>query len=179
MAKLKLSAPWCTYYRQVQAMFKHDKEIRVMYDEDAREIKLYVDNETKAAALSQLLPDTMTFGNVSLNITIIPSNMDKATDIKSVVFKDAIDLIQAALDGNGAVAQFYPVERVFINRMLYVAFQKEVVQFFNDDLSDIRGMCSTLYANIANELFGRLNGVFFCTDSTEAKGLGMPLGEWP
>lgn len=176
MSKLKLAAPWTTYYRQVQAMFKHDKEIRVVYDENEIVIKLFVDNPTKAEALTRLLPETMTFGNVSLKISVIPSNAESKKDVE---FNDAIDLIQAALDGNGAVAQFYPIEYVFSNRMLYVVFQKEVVQFFNDDLSDIRGMCSTLYANIANELFGRLNGVHFCTDSTEAKGFGMPLGEWP
>ena len=176
MAKLKLAAPWTTYYRQVQAMFKHDKEIRVVYDENEIVIKLFVDNPTKAEALTRLLPETMTFGNVSLKISVIPSNAESKKDVE---FNDAIDLIQAALDGNGAVAQFYPIEYVFSNRMLYVVFQKEVVQFFNDDLSDVRGMCSTLYANIANELFGRLNGVYFCTDSTEAKGFGMPLGDWP
>ena len=174
MAKLKLAAPWTTYYRQVQAMFKHDKEVRVVYDENEVVIKLFVENAIKAEALFRLLPEVMTFGNVSLKITVIPANNDEIPD-----FKCDVDLIQAALDGNGAVAQFYPIEYVFSNKMLYVAFKKEVVQFFNDDLSDIRGMCSTLYANIANELFGRLNGVFFCTDSTEAKGFGMPLGEWP
>lgn len=179
MAKLKLSAPWTTYYRQIQALFKHDKEIRVIFDENERNIKLYVDNETKAAALTKLLPETVTFGNVSLNVTVIPSNMDAEDNKQEIEFKDDIDLVQAALDGNGAVAQFYPIEYVFSNRLLYVAFQKEVVQFFNDDLSDIRGMCSTLYANIANEIFGRLNGVLFCTDSTTAKGFAMPLGEWP
>lgn len=179
MAKLKLSAPWTTYYRQVQAMFKHDKEIRVIYDENERNIKLYVDNETKAAALTKLLPETVTFGNVSLNVTVIPFNMAAEGDKQEIKFKDDTELIQAALDGNGAVAQFYPIEYVFSNKLLYVAFQKEVVQFFNDDLSDIRGMCSTLYANIANEIFGRLNGVLFCTDSTTAKGFAMPLGEWP
>ncbi len=178
MAKLKLAAPWTTYYRQIQAMFKHDKEIRVVYDENEVVIKLFVDNETKAEALTRLLPETVTFGNVSLKISVIPANANNG-EKKQVEFNDSIDLIQAALDGNGAVAQFYPIEYIFSNRMIYVAFQKEVVQFFNDDLSDVRGMCSTLYANIANELFGRLNGVFFCTDSTEAKGFGMPLGEWP
>ena len=177
MAKLKLAAPWTTYYRQVQAMFKHDKEVRVVYDENEVVIKLFVENAAKAEALTQLLPEVITFGNVSLMITVIPANIKECQG--TTKFENDTDLIQAALDGNGAVAQFYPIEYIFSNKMLYVAFKKEVVQFFNDDLSDIRGMCSTLYANIANELFGRLNGVFFCTDSTEAKGFGMPLGEWP
>lgn len=177
MAKLKLAAPWTTYYRQIQAMFKHDKEIRVVFDENEVVLRIFVDNAIKAEALTQLLPDTMTFGNVSLKIAVIPSNAIPQGPLPDLCCD--IDYIRAALDGNGAVSQFYPIEYVFSNKILYVAFQKEVVQFFNDDLSDIRGMCSTLYANIANELFGRLNGVFFCTDSSDSKGFGIPLGEWP
>jgi len=175
MAKLKLAAPWTTYYRQIQALFKHDKEVRVFFDEHDVALKLYVENAVKADALAQLLPETMTFGNVTLKIVVIPANTATG-DLPEMI--DDIDKVRFALEGNEAVAQFYPIEGIFSNRMLYVAFKKEVVQFFNDDLSDIRGMCSTLYANIANEIFGRLNGVFFCTDS-EAQNFGMPLGEWP
>ena len=174
MAKLKLAAPWTTYYREIQAMFKNDKDVRIIYDENEINIKLYVNNAQKAAALGMLLPESVTFGNVTLGICIIPPNGDnKVAEITS-----DIDAVKQALGGNEAVTQFYTIDGIFTNQMMYVVFKKEVVQFFNDDLSDIRGICSTLYANIANELFGRLNGVFFCTDS-EAKNFGMPLGEWP
>lgn len=174
MATLKLAAPWTTYYRQLQAMFKKDKEVRIVYDEHEVEIKFFVENAIKAEALSRLLPEVKTFGNVSLKLTVIPANNDEIID-----FHCDIDLIQAALTGNEAIANFYPVDGIFSNKLLYVTFKREVVQFFNDDLSDIRGMCSTLYAEIAKEVFGILSGVFFCTDSTEAKGFAMPLGEWP
>jgi len=174
MAKLKLAAPWTIYYRQIQALFKEDPEVGVIFDEDAVALKIYVNNQTKAEAIAHLLPPVVTFGNVNLKIIVIPSN----TDAKAVEFKNDIDIIRAALEGNGAVVKFYPIEYIFSNSMLYVAFKKEVVQFFNDDLSDIRGMCSTLYADIAKELFGTLKGVFFCTDSENA-AFGMPLGEWP
>lgn len=170
---LKLAAPWTTYYRLVQSFFKNDPEVGVVFDEEDVELKIYVNNQIKAEALAHLLPESQTFGNVVLKVTIIPS----MEGILPALDTD-IDIIRAALDGNGAVVDFYPVEYIFSNSMLYVSFKKEVIQFFNDDLSDIRGMCSTLYANIAKELFGTLKGVFFCTDSENAK-FGMPLGEWP
>ena len=171
---LKLAAPWTTYYRQVQALFKKDPEVGVVFDEEDVELRLYVNNRIKADALTQLLPNTMVFGNVELKIAVIPANADEET----VEFKNELDIVRRALEGNEAVAAFYPIEYVFSNAMLYVAFKREVVQFFNDDLGDIRGMCSTLYADIAKTLFGTLKGVFFCTDSENAK-VGMPLGEWP
>lgn len=173
---LKLAAPWTTYYRQVQSFFKNDPEVGVVFDEEDVELKIYVNNQIKAEALAHLLPESQTFGNVTLKVTVIPSNTDKKENLSAL--DTDIDIIRAALDGNGAVVNFYPIEYIFSNSMLYVSFKKEVVQFFNDDLSDIRGMCSTLYADIAKELFGTLKGVFFCTDSENIK-FGMSLGEWP
>ena len=61
----------------------------------------------------------------------------------------------------------------------YAVFQSKVVQFFNDDMSDINGNCTTLYQEIAKDVFsGRAEGVFFCT-AAEGKNLQKPLGEWP
>lgn len=64
----------------------------------------------------------------------------------------------------------------------YVVFKNCVVQFFNDNLNDPHGIVSTLYQDIAAEIFADMpfpqdGGICFCTD-TEHK-LGAPLGEWP
>jgi len=60
-----------------------------------------------------------------------------------------------------------------------VVFKNCVVQFFNDNLNDAHGVISTLYQNIAAEIFedANLPGVHYCTD-VERK-LGKPLGDWP
>ena len=60
----------------------------------------------------------------------------------------------------------------------YVIFANKVVQYFNDSLSDAHGVCSTLYQDIARDVFGDDCGVYFCTD-LEEKSTGAPLGEWP
>ena len=59
----------------------------------------------------------------------------------------------------------------------YVVFENKVVQFFNDDLSDIHGNKSTLYQEIAKDIFGDCDNIYFCTDTKEE--IGKPLGEWP
>lgn len=43
-------------------------------------------------------------------------------------------------------------------------FKKEVVQYFTDNLGDYNGYRSTLYENIARDIFGDIVGVFFCTN---------------
>ena len=61
----------------------------------------------------------------------------------------------------------------------YVVFKNCVVQFFNDNLNDPHGVLSTLYQDIAREVFGdcgMAGGVAYCTD-VERK-VGMPIDEW-
>ena len=156
-----LSAPWVTYYHDVNAMFKNDPDVKVALDE--KECKLYVrvDGEKKAAAISKLLPEKMEFGDVTLNIYVTPSNLQASEDV-AAVFKDAFK-------GNGALSfvqsnhdeTFGPVFSA-----TYIVFKNEVVQYFNDDLSDVHGNRSTLYQDIAKRIFVPQNGmVYYCTDT--------------
>ena len=55
MAKLNLSPPWVQFYHEVDALFKHDTDVNVIYDDSKAPeyaLKLYVDNIAKADALS-------------------------------------------------------------------------------------------------------------------------------
>lgn len=178
MAKVKLSAPWTTCYRQFQAFFKNDPGVKVVFNENGPEIKLYVEDSAKAEALGQLIEPTRTYGTVTLKITVIPANNGgDLPDARN--FVDDISLIKAALKGNLSVCEINEIDMEFIsNKMCFVVFEKKVVQFFNDNLCDIHGLTSTLMQDIAEEVFSHHNGVFFCTASDEDT-LGVPLGEWP
>ena len=56
MKNLKLSAPWVLFYREIEAMFGADPDVRVAYDEEENIVRLYVDGEEKAEAIEKLLP---------------------------------------------------------------------------------------------------------------------------
>jgi len=66
MAQLKLSPPWIKYMHEMEQLFKYDPEVHVIYDEDEHIIHLYVDKQRKADALATLIPETVTFGNITL-----------------------------------------------------------------------------------------------------------------
>lgn len=119
---------------------------------------MYVDNEAKADAISKLLPVEKAFGNVVLKITIIPANHPL----------NKMRLFQEAFAGNPALSYTETVDGIFSNSINYIVFKNKVVQFFNDDISDINGLCSTLYQDIAKEVFGSEEGFFFCTDLPKA-----------
>ena len=179
MAKLDLAAPWTTYYRQLQSFFKKDEEVKVIFDNQNASIKIFVENPTKADALTLLLPTAKSFGNVTVNVSVIPANTTAVSAKVDLDPKNDQQLFNYALYGNKAVSFIQEVGFMGNQKFMYVVFDKEVVQFYNDDISDIRGLCHTLYQDIANTIFEKHAGVFFCTDIDKNTSLGKPLGEWP
>ena len=155
--EFKLSSPWMTYYHEIEALFGEDPAIKVSFDNDEKIIKLYVIGDEKAEALTQILPAKKEFGNVTVSINIIPANQFN---------ESKVSLFQKAFEGNPVVDAIKTLV-VFNAPVTYIIFKNKVVQFFNDDISDINGNKSTLYQDIADDIFENHNGIFFCTD-TEA-----------
>lgn len=162
MATLHLSAPWEIFYREIQALFVYDPEVHVIYDEADTHIKLYVDDEYKAEALTRLLPQEKKFGNVILKITVYPSNGTEDQVITGETTNE--ELFDLAFTGNGAFAFTKSLPCIFSNNLTYVVFKKMVVQYWTDDIGDYYGQTSTLYQNIAKDVFEEMDGVFFSTD---------------
>lgn len=153
---MKLSAPWETYYREIKALFGSDPAIKLEYDEENKIVKMRVDGQEKADALAELLPRVKMFGNVPVRIDIIPSNFQ---------VEKRINTYNKAFEGNPAFAYSKAVDGSHGEfAASYVVFKKKVIQFFNDDLSDVNGNCTTLYEFIAKDIFGEDSGVFFCTE---------------
>ena len=172
MARLKLQSPWIQFYDEIEVFFEEDPEVRVIYDEDEYEIRLYVDDPQKAEALTNVLPTEKQYGNITLRVTVIPSNDTAVGDIPII----KSDILQA-LSGNPIVEDFKVVTGIFANDIIYVVFRKEVVQYFNDNLGDANGNCSTLYQDIAKRIFNEIPGVYFCTSEDDYEIAIIP--DWP
>lgn len=176
-ARLKMSPPWITYINKIQALFDGDPEIAINANEDSDgpTVVIATNNGDKATALTKLLPEEKLYGNVKLKIGIDGPFTNRA-------FKTAKELFETAFERNPAFAYCVaPVEEgSWFFDFCYVVFKNCVVQFFNDNLDDCHGIISTLYQDIAAELFKEANllSVHYCTD-VERGQLGMPLGEWP
>ena len=175
MATLKLSSPWAIYAREVSELFKYDDQVHVVFDDENYKLKIYVDNGRKAAALEKILPQEKSFGNVTISITVVPAN-----DNYNTVFTTNKDIYCAAFTGNRAFSFITETQGVFTNNLTYVVFNKTVVQYFNDDLSDVYGQCSTLYQDLAKHVFVEQEGVFFCTDNVDPVfSIGVDNISWP
>ena len=166
MAKFGLTAPWVNFYYEINAFFNEDPDVRVVYEEDENIIDIYVDNAAKAAALTDLLPVEKEFGAITVKINVIPANKLKLSELYKLSAEETqkSQLFMDALENNTHVAEIVPVIGIFNNPITYVVFKKEVIQFFNDSLGDLHGVCSTLMQNIANDIFENREGIYFCTD---------------
>lgn len=181
--RLKLSPPWVTYINKLQALFDPDPLIAFnvnLNGETGPSVVLATNDGDKAAALVKLLPAEKKFGNITLSIGVDCNTMSNRA------FVTKTELFETAFKGNPAFAYaICPVEEGYnFFAATYVVFKNCVVQFFNDNLNDCHGVVSTLYEDIAEEIFedAGLEGVYYNTDievGALGKPLGKPLGEWP
>jgi len=158
MAIIKKSAPWVTYYKELNELFRNDDDVLVVYDEDDNTINVYVEGEAKASAIQYLLPTEKEFGNVTLVIRVTPSNKGKYM----VNVNNLLSVATDAFRDNDAVVAVTDISDVF--PLVYVIFKKRIVQYFDDNLGDVNGNCSTLYETMAKNVFNDV-GIKFCTSN--------------
>ncbi len=177
--RLKILPPWSVYVKKLVAMFDGDPEIAFNVDWNGQHpsVTISTGNPDKAAALNAVLPERKEYGNVNLEITIdCPKAVNRA-------FKTSKELFETLFDKNPAFAYCVaPVEEGYwYVDFCYVVFKNTVVQIFADNLNDPHGVLSTLYQDIAEELFDVkryfASGIAYCTDIES--NVGKPLGEWP
>lgn len=149
-----LLSPWVIYVKRFKALFGQDPDIRIEFNEDANELVMFVEDPVKAAALEELLPETVDFGGVELYITVVPANSNYTL----------ADLYKMAFNNNPVFEAIETVSGEGLFPASYCIFKNEVVQYMADDLSSYYGVQSTLYEDIADEIFeDNHDGVYFCT----------------
>ena len=148
-----------TYLHEYEMLFENDPDVKVVYtdDNDGLEIALYVHGARKADALTQLLPTQKVFGNVTVKIKVVPDN-----DTNGVPSK--LELLKDAFDGNSALSYIASAGDTTAFSFNYVVFAKKVVQFYNDQMDNPNGYKSTLYEDIARDIFSDTPGIFYTTD---------------
>lgn len=136
-------------------MFGQDPAIKLDYDDEEKTIKLYVEGSEKAEALKRILPAKKTFGNITVKIEIIPADYTNKT---------VASLFEAAFKGNPVLNYVRIVDDIIRGPISFVVFRPEVAQYYNDNMADINGVKSTLYEDIAREIFNPQLALYYCTD---------------
>lgn len=161
MGNLRILPPWSSFINKIKELFKEDPQIIVNTDFNSEHpsVSLATNNPDKASALLKLLPEEKVFGSITLKI-----NVDCYTFSNNKAFTSMKELFEAAFYRNPVLVHVIEPIDVWYVPFTYVAFKNVVVQFYNDNLNDPDGYSSTLYQDIASEVFNDLNGVAYCTD---------------
>ena len=184
MIKVSMEAPWYTFQKKVSALFEKDPDIyvgEIFQPEDDSEVtyafNIEVKNHEKFVALDRVIPGTKVFGNVVLGIVLYDEeNNDVHPGIK---------LFETIFKGNPIMKDLKVRTDAAGTDHVYVRFQPEIVQFFDDDTSDYNGNWTGIAEDIAREVFDNTWAVNFCTadlrenEEKTAEMLRTPLGEWP
>lgn len=156
---LKLASPWVTLFRELNALFKYDPEVKVELDNDKKVITVRVENSIKSDAIAKLLPKSKTFGKVKVDIKVIPANKE---------FDNTVEIFKAAFNGNPALSRVLTLETA-LGHFDFAMFKNEVVQYQNDNGQDPYGYTSTLYENIIRDVTA-LEDICFSTEGTIIDG---------
>ncbi|MHA7136689.1 hypothetical protein ACRTEV_05385 [Rossellomorea arthrocnemi] len=151
---VQLSPPWVTYHNELKYSIGQDPSVIVGPLIPAFGnyiIPVTAIGDEKAIALATLLKDTVEFGNVSVNVVVINGDQEIVNPLPCPLRSFVVaDLVQSALSGNP-----YFIEVVVKPQMpggpnaVYPVFKPEVIQFFNDDISNL---CNTFTA-VASSVF--------------------------
>ena len=150
---VELSAPWEIWRKKAQALLDPDPEITTEWNEETLDLKIRVDNASKAEALQELFPGVVEFGNVKMHVYVIPGNVEM----------NAEKLFRTAFAGNPLFANATEIGGIGIPRTTYVQFAPVPVQFFADNLRDLCGNLTMLAADAALDVLGEREGVSFCS----------------
>jgi len=154
--KVGIFAPWVIFAAEVEALFGDDPEVHVDYDAEATKLSVRVDNPTKAEAIQALLGEKREFGDVTLEIDVIPANAGE----------DVASLFRLAFAGNPLFSRVEEVDS-FGFQATYALFEPKVVQYPDDSLQSVYGVRTCAVEDVAKDVIGVGAGAFICSDLAE------------
>lgn len=159
MENIRLSPPWYTFANEIKYTYGLSPYITVndLEDEgDKYTLTIEVANNDIATALRNVLPLTHTIGNITIDIVVLNSR-DKVVPVTNKAYtpQTLAQTFCTALYKNplfiGTVltAEKIPLSMQSTIGDVVIVIRKSVVQFFNDDISDL---CSN-YNEVAARVF--------------------------
>ena len=149
-----LSAPWVTYFKMVYNVLGGDPEINMPVEitlEKDGVYSFYIEssNSTKIIALSKVLRNTIQMGNITINVDF------RCTD-NTVAIKPETDEVTVQDYDDAFVGNKFFVKTESIKSPMgvfeYAIFSRDIITFFNDDISDYHCNAHYIVADIIKEI---------------------------
>ncbi|MED4751743.1 hypothetical protein [Brevibacillus choshinensis] len=140
-AQIRLSPPEATYFNEIKFSIGNDPLVRVeplieMPGGNFR-ITLHVQGTQKARALATLLVRTKQIGNLRIHVRVKTTEGNVVQPISRTLSpREIANLYRVAFRTN-RLFNFAMVRASISFTAVYPVFKAQVIQFFNDDLSDL------------------------------------------
>lgn len=147
-----LSPPWYTLWNQIRHTIGKDPGVQVdPLDTESMPyvVNLRVTDPAKAPALAAILIPRHTIGNIVVDIRVLDSAGRIVEPMPVTTSKELIMAIGTALSNNELFLAVVDLgSRGFLGQAVGVTFGRSVVQFFNDDISELHGNYNAAAADV-------------------------------
>jgi len=166
--RIGMNAPWMIMYNLIDAFFKEDANVGVVYSDEQKTVTLYVTNQAKAEALDILLQHEHVYGDVTLTVKVRLISDTRTIAVTSEKenydLHDIGKLYQAALVKNPMYETAVEMPNAILGGFIYILFSKSPVSVYTDELTKYNGYRVYLPETIAEKIFVPRAGVGFSTD---------------
>ena len=172
--KTDLSPPWYTLWNEIKSTIGNDSEITVDDLNTASLpyiIPVQVKNDQKAVAIATIVSLHHQLGNISIDIQVKDANGNEVKPIYPTTAKDLASVVELALSTNPwfkkvTIKPFSPFPGS--KDAVYIILSKAVIQFYNDDLSDLYYNYNNVVAYVFREVLNSaVSGISIHTSTAE------------
>lgn len=166
----KLSPPWYTLWNEINASIGNDPDVTVKPLDTQQSpfiVPVQVGSHEKAEAIASILDLRHIIGNITVDVEIRDQTGTIVSPKVPQTTEELAKMMETALGGNGWFSEviarpIYPQGP----EVIYPVFKKEVIQFFNDDLSDVYSNYNNVAAFVFKDVLNGAPGGFSVYCST-------------
>ena len=150
-----LTPPWYTFFNFLKHSIGRTKCVQVLEMKELSDsnylIQVDVKNQDKAFALATILLPFKNFGNINVRVEVLHFGQVVAPEDQILDVSELIRIFEEALDTN-CYFKYVEFVKMLDLYIIFPVFKKEVIQFFNDDLSDLyrnyNGVAASVFAEV-------------------------------
>jgi len=160
---VKLSPPWYTFFNFVKHSVGSDRCVEVceMKEISEREFLIQVDvkDRNRAIAMATLLVPCKNFGNIDVRVEVCHCGRIVHPNDRCINARSLVRMFEEAFCTNDYF-EYVESVRMFGADIIFPVFEKGVIQFFNDDISDLYNNYNGVIADVFAEVLRlEINGI--------------------
>ena len=166
----QLSPPWYTLWNEIKASIGNDPDVSVGDLDTSKSpfiVPIKVNNRDKAIAIASIMTLHHQLGNVRVQVEVEDQNGNVVLPVSPSSVKALTEIFELALTKNQWFEQVVSKPRVpGSSEVVFPVFSKGVIQFFNDDLSDLYNNFNNVVAFVFRDVLNPAPGGFSVLCST-------------